>query len=646
MSADSYTRAAATAAAIQASQGLTTSQKIYNRTASFPLTSPDVVFVKSAIRVTVTLTKCTGDTSLIFWRVERDPADQIDAGDQNPSLSGQSGPQVSFAPSARGDFCLIPYLSSDGNGTPDPSPVSGPLPILRFSICAVGFKSPTLFVAGQRYLLTGRLKTPVSGMNLSAVCVVQGGGAQKFSGRSQIVLGNIGNLLSTNTVVNYDPSGTARESSGSLPVLDTTGAGDITQPITVFRSDSNTSTTPTQGGLEVDLTSLDNPEITWVDPHPYNGNPAKTVTGGHGFRDYAVACSSNFPTVYIPLGQITWTAAVCAKDTQITNQNLGLPANPVAICGTPSFSMTYSPSSRRRKPYVIRPEVECGGPTRQSRQVDDFALGQVVGLAMAGQCLVYFGELLGVPSSDSSAIEMLVQQTLVGDRRDGTVIRIPYSALGYGASAKKALAHAWDHVTFGPRVPATALITGRKIGDLQAGDPIAVTSRKREVRIVADLIAKTGRVQDVEGGFKSMSLTPDYALGGFRFASAWYARVSRGPEFSLRASREIIDIPAVPIEALMELLQYLLFLVLQLSIQIQLEMRAFFATLALRSDLYCSLAGIRSLSGLAAATQLPPLSSDMIDRLSTVYRRLTDAGHMTREVSLDRELNIRVAGPG
>jgi len=289
-------------------------------------TGLDLTVLMNSGTVTVNVVNAAPSGSSIQWEVDRDPVDTVDSA--IPTLS-VSGAQVTFSPSAAGNFVLVAYVDLDGSGTFDEGEQVG---VVSFAVV-----KSTLQEGSDSYVtLTTMLSADgASGattdgsipMSIIAHYLLEGGGADRTIGTTDITIGDVGNLLNDTFTVAYpvptptpaspgNVAGTETEyPGGPTPMVDAAGVAATTQPTggaTPFRGNSATAdaTPPTSGGRVVVLTSLDAPVFDWNNLHPVTGNTWGSTSGSNAFREFAVAFSSSFPKTYLALNQADWTVTV------------------------------------------------------------------------------------------------------------------------------------------------------------------------------------------------------------------------------------------------------------------------------------------------------------------------------------------------
>jgi hypothetical protein len=89
-------------------------------TAFATASSADLVVVfqgSGTLTVTAAGVSPQSAASQLRWTIQRDPSDSVDVG--LPTLSAQTGPQITVNPSLTGNFILICYFDSNGNGVYD-----------------------------------------------------------------------------------------------------------------------------------------------------------------------------------------------------------------------------------------------------------------------------------------------------------------------------------------------------------------------------------------------------------------------------------------------------------------------------------------------------------------------------------------------
>jgi hypothetical protein len=634
-------------AGLTVSQGsLDRARPIYNRDPSFAATNiaPDLVLVKSSIPVFICAFRPEGDVNLIRWQLDRDP---LETDPTIPLLSGSSGQSVSFQPSAGGNFRLTAYVDLNANQHFD---LGEQLFVVRFAIVQVSVQGTENFRSGLRFMRTGEVDAPVSGMSLDAYYLLEGGGPQRTIGTSAIGIGNIGNLIGDTFRVDYPPTarnptpGTGTESpGGSIPMLDTSKSSYCPGGSGPFRGNSTrTILSGSPLGVSIRLSSYDNPQFSWAEFHPVTGNRFVSMSGGNSFREFVVAFSSFFPNVYAPLYQADWTAAACVGGRiTIAPSAPASPSSPPVVNGS-SFaaSMSYSPPGNGP---ITSGKCPSKGVWVPSQELMNFALGQAVGGALASGCDLLYGELLTDSPRTDRPVEVRVKRAFLGSFSQGEIVNIRYASLGTSPKSGDTLAHAWDHVTFSQRTPVMVILTRRQMGDVRAGDPVLVTSRTREFQIILSLVEEAAHLANLPhqiGCAVDLAVcNRDSALTGYLCARLWHQEGVDDPQLCSELLIRMLGGPSAPPEAWPELAEDIVLPYVLLSVRFQTAIVARFLELARRVDLYAGFAGFRGLGKIASFSSLA-VPTESISGLVSAYRRLVKYDGMPREFALETALSI------
>lgn len=262
------------------------------------------------------------------WVIQRNPDDTVGSG--APGLSAFSGSQTSFSPSLAGNFRLIVYIDINGNGSYD---AGEELRVLRLAVVRTTIQNGS-FIKTTAMFIGGPANVSTTGaMSIQGDFLLEGGGADRTVGVSQITLGNAGNLHLPDTfVVNYPvppnnppapanvPGTESENAGGPIPLLDSVNVphgGQAAGGNSPFRGHSAATIQgagPNGNGQIIRVTSLDAPAFGWDPNHPVTTNPWATTQGGNSFRDFLVAYSQTFPKNYLALASGDWV--VTAKGTK------------------------------------------------------------------------------------------------------------------------------------------------------------------------------------------------------------------------------------------------------------------------------------------------------------------------------------------
>lgn len=277
-----------------------------------------VVFQSPTQSITVTADSINPPTSAsqIKWHIDRDPTDTVASG--TPTLSSQSGAQITLTPTTAGNFRLICYSDNNNSGSYEPGEE---LRVLLFSVVRVNVDSNNikiLRILGFQYSSPEPDKfavvTQPGAMAIECEFVIEGGGANKRIGLNNLNFGNVGNLISDTAKVKYSNTGTATENpdgtmpvGGTLPVIDS--MDDPSGGSTAFRSYSSLSKDNfAGGGQRVDGTSDDKPDFgSFLTVHPTTQNIWATTEGGYDFKEYIVGYSETFNRAYVVIAKADWT---------------------------------------------------------------------------------------------------------------------------------------------------------------------------------------------------------------------------------------------------------------------------------------------------------------------------------------------------
>jgi hypothetical protein len=268
----------------------------------------------------------------VRWQIEQDPDDSVATG--IPTLDTQTGEQVTVTPNTPGTFLLICFRDANGNGGHD---AGEELRVLRLVIVKITARpgatlTATTSFAGNVNGVSTRVGAQVP-MRLQADYLLEGGGANRRFGLDQVVLGNVGTVITDDFVANYPGrpapadtrDGTESEDADfrtdptpgfPSPMVDTVNVAQGNEPTggrTPFRGNSRETVRgngPGGNGQIKRVTSLDPPAFNWRGNHRTTGNPWATTQGTNVFQEWIVAFTNTFPRNYTALGRGEWTVTV------------------------------------------------------------------------------------------------------------------------------------------------------------------------------------------------------------------------------------------------------------------------------------------------------------------------------------------------
>lgn len=290
-----------------------------------------VVVLLNSGTVTITVSNVQPAGTQIRWQADRDTTDTIAS--TSLQLSGTSGAQTSFNPSTPGNFRIVAYADSNGNGQFDEGEQ---VQVLQIAVVRVTLQpgsgvvslSNTLYpdtfsggfvgvsTAGHDLITNEITSVP---MTLTGLYLVEGGGADRLIGPNAIRLGDVGNLLGDSLMVDYPGTsinvtdGTDTESPGGpVPMLDTSNPMAGAGLASVFRGSSVAAlrSSPPGGGVLLEISGSDGPAFDWLPRHPRTTNGWGTTQGGYSFREAIVGVSSSMIYTYVPYAQAKWVVNV------------------------------------------------------------------------------------------------------------------------------------------------------------------------------------------------------------------------------------------------------------------------------------------------------------------------------------------------
>jgi hypothetical protein len=308
-----------------------------------PSSSSDLLVVlQGAGTITVSADVVQPLTPTIHWEIDQNPADTVGTG--TPTLGATTGNTTTITPNAPGNFRLIAYLDLNNNGSFD----SGEqLKVLRLAIVeatvqngTASLTTTTAFAGGVNSVTTAGASGNVHAMDIGASILLQGGGADQSIGTNQIVIGNVGNLLSDTFQITYpgqlppadprngvgkeDPDGQINPAPGfPAPMVDTSRGDNPNGGSAPFRSRSNSTVLASPNGQLIQLTSYDAPAFGWAGVHPTTGNPWATTSGVNAFREFIVGYSQTFPQNYMSYAHGDWTVTATGTSNGGTWQSNG-----------------------------------------------------------------------------------------------------------------------------------------------------------------------------------------------------------------------------------------------------------------------------------------------------------------------------------
>ena len=276
----------------------------------------------------------------VRWQVDRDRTDtwgsEVPPVPEKPTLGNTSGTQTSVVANTPGNFRLIAYVDSNGNGSFDEGEQ---LAVLRFAIVRVTVLAPsnvnltnTLMTDGANGVLTNLLRDfSQSPMVLTVYCLLEGGGGGRTVGTALISTADVGNLVAPDTfTVSYPvptpappPPGNvigteAETPEGKAPIVDTKHIavdGTSTDPTRASQYSMDEGYAflipppPQTGGTTTGWFCADDPTFAWDKNHPITNNVWGSTSGSNQFTEYVVAYSLSFRATYVAVGQAPWTVA-------------------------------------------------------------------------------------------------------------------------------------------------------------------------------------------------------------------------------------------------------------------------------------------------------------------------------------------------
>jgi hypothetical protein len=589
----------------------------------------DVVFVGNSGTYEVSLEGLDGDPGTVAWEASCDRDDT-----PLPTSPNLTGSQVSIEPQAAGSFRLIARAGA------------AVLAAMRFVTVQMNLATAMSFRTGGLFLRTGFAAAPVSGMTLDGVFVLQGGSLGEVLGTSSIVVGNVGNATADTIEVLYSGTDTGKDTAYSpFPTLDTKRTQTGNWGMDVFRKRSQWSVQgPTgSGGIAIRVSSGDNPEFQWADPHPTTHSAVASITGSLQFREYIVAFSTSFPRAYVPYFQTVedWRSVPCDNGTTQL-----IPSAFAAATQQPKYSpvfqsrMVYSPPPPDGAPQTLG---ACPNSPALDEKAMDFALGQTVADAMAGPCHIVHGELSSSIPGSAGTVKMQVERTLLGDPIEGA-IDLPYEPQGASPHYGDRLAHSWDRVRESPGGAALAVVTRRELGGLRIGDPTLVTPREKDFRTIDSLLEMEKRLnapgETIESAMEEAAAGTDSALMGYLYARIWHREALSDPARANRLYAKTIGSLAVPAGAWPEIAEDMVLPFALLTPEEQHATAKRLSEFAKRDDVLVASAGFRGLGQIATFAPAAASSPDLATGLADAYRHMAISHKMRRERALEKALAI------
>ncbi len=230
--------------------------------------------------------------------------------------------EVTFQPSAPGNFLLVAYLDTNSDGQLNPGEQ---LQVLRFAVVQASLvtsQSSFNLMTSFNYTTFPGVTAPLSitagptqdvpttrAMTMTAAVLLEGGGANRTIGTSHAQVGDVGNFVSNSLIVHYSPSGIAiQRPDGNDLYLDFPAESPPTGGETAFRS-AQTPSVPIQVALgrELQFTASSAPvTFGWASPL-ITGNLWNNTTGANAYAEMVVAFSSDFDETYVAVAQARWS---------------------------------------------------------------------------------------------------------------------------------------------------------------------------------------------------------------------------------------------------------------------------------------------------------------------------------------------------
>ena len=593
-------------------------------------TSPQDIaagFVLGSPLVTVSVVQSVESGEQIHWQIASEDG-------AAPVLSSNAGTQVTFSPDVAGNHVLVASAGVTVLGA------------FRFAIVSVTVLPGSLVRAGQLLLGTGVPLGPFSGMVLRATCVLQSGTKNPLFGTDRVVVGNVGNLQTDTFEVAYPGNGSIPDGAGkanpggTVPLLDSdrnqTGNGG-SDP---FRfSSCMMPTTSTEPGAAFTISSADSPEFWWASEHPATHRPFGPKSGGYTFMEYLVAYSLGFLHVYTPLTRLpdTWTAVPCVGGSSIVRPTQAVQGQIPKLqppLFDPTTPMTFDPAGNGTL------DKSCQGKGVPDTIAMDFALGETVGHALTAGCDVVYAELLTGPPIYSGSAMVRVQKAVQGVFSDGEVLEIAFAPDRFATRALHRLSLSWVRTEFQRGKNVMAVLTRRRIGALGPGDPVVVTSRDSDFKVIENLVAahsERGRGVSDPAPFIDIFAGNDAALAGYAYSRLGRVEPQMGTDLRFYA----IGSRAVPPPGWVEIAEDITAVFPLLERQFQTTVVKQFLELAEKEDFYMGSLGFRGLGRIARFEHGLISQSDSNPSLVDAYRRLVGQG-MRRELALEAAFSINM----
>jgi len=206
--------------------------------------------------------------------------------------------------------------------------------------------------------------------------------------------------------------------------------------------------------------------------------------------------------------------------------------------------------------------------------------------------------------------------------------------------------YAWKGVSLAPDAPLTVILAVQRVGAVQAGSPVFVTSDEHKTEVVRSLSEKAVQLEHspalISDLVASLPRETNLALAGYLFILTGHVAL-RNPELASSLFETMIGSPGVPPETWGEIAGFMVLDYYRLSESGKGAVVKRFTDLAQQSDSSAVRAGFRGLNKIASfdhsvSARIPPAS---LGGLVNAYRDLVKSGSLARNAPLETELGIK-----
>ncbi len=277
---------------------------------------------------------------------------------------------------------------------------------------------------------------------------------------------------------------------------------------------------------------------------------------------------------------------------------------------------------------------------------EDYGVGLAVGRCLVAKCKVFRGFLATDSPKSGTPVTVKVQEELFGMSHQTAIVSVPYSTEILPKAPSESPGYVWEKVRLSKNAPLTIVLATERVGHVEPGAAVFVTSDERtaeEIRSLTDVAKRLAVSPDsISEVVASLASIINPTLAGYVHMYLVHFETRRNPDRGSALLVELVGSPSIPSGSWESVAVDAQANYYRSSLAGRATVVGRFAEIAQNSDVRAASAALRGLERIANDDQsvrslLPPAA---LSGLGDSYRALVTKGSIQRIRTLESEFGI------